>query len=507
MKKNSLFFISTLAIGMIVGLFVASRLNFLPLVQSQEVKSVKAVSMDSGKSEDIPMEDAVINVAKTTGRAVVSISTEHTAKIGGKKRMYFNNQPFNNSPFGDDEIFNRFFKDFMGDMPDTEFKQEGLGSGVIIDAEGYILTNEHVIDGADKMTVTLPDGREFKAELKGKDERSDLAVIKIDAHNLPIASLGDSDNTKIGQWVVAIGNPFGFSTQNPEPTVTTGVISALHRSLGRVLSRDRDYNDLVQTDAAINPGNSGGPLVNLKGEVIGINVAIFSTTGGYQGIGFAIPINNAKRVISRLIEGKKITYSWLGVTVQDINDDLASYFGLPNKNGILVAKVLEDGPASKGGMKEKDIIKQLDNKAVSNVKELLAAVSKAEIGKKIKVLVLRDKKDVVLEVLIGERPDNLDNEGAVVDSLKASSWRGLQVENITPENAQRFKAGDNKGVVIVNIESASLAESSGLIEGDIIVQMNNQEIKSVADYEAAIKLAKGNILVKTLRGFFLVKGE
>ena len=242
--------------------------------------------------EGFRMEDAIINVANTTGKAVVSISTEHTAKIGGGKRYYFS-YPFGSSP-GEDESFRRFFDDFFGEMPEREYKQIGLGSGVIIDQEGYILTNEHVINDADKIKVTLSDGRDFKGEVKGRDARADLAIIKINASNLPVASLGDSDNLKIGQWMAAIGNPFAFAMQNPEPTVTVGVISALHRSLGRLSSRDSDYNDLIQTDAAINPGNSGGPLVSLKGEVVGINVAIFSTTGGYEGVGFAIPINNVE---------------------------------------------------------------------------------------------------------------------------------------------------------------------------------------------------------------------
>ncbi|MDD5254616.1 MAG: trypsin-like peptidase domain-containing protein, partial [Candidatus Omnitrophica bacterium] len=277
------------------------------------------------------MEDAVVNVANTAGKAVVSISTEITSKSQGVRRFYFG-QPFGESPFGGNDL-ERFFNDFFGEIPEREYKQTGLGSGVIIDQEGYILTNEHVVRGADKITVTLSDGREFKGEVKGQDMRSDLAVIKINANSLPIASLGDSDGLRIGQWVVAIGNPFGFALENPEPTVTAGVISALHRSLGRGLSRgERDYNDLIQTDAAINPGNSGGPLVNLKGEVIGINVAIFSTSGGYQGIGFAIPVNNAKRILSRLIEGKKILYGWMGVTIQDLTGEMSSYFGLPDKN-------------------------------------------------------------------------------------------------------------------------------------------------------------------------------
>jgi serine protease Do len=320
-----------------------------------------------------------------------------------------------------------------------------------------------------------------------------------------VSSLGNSDDLKIGQWVVAIGNPFGFALQNPEPTVTVGVISALHRSLGRISARDRDYSDLIQTDAAINPGNSGGPLVNLKGEVVGINVAIFSTSGGYEGVGFAIPVNNAKRIISKLKEGKKILYGWLGVTVQDLTDDLAKYFGLPDKNGVLVAKVLENGPAQKAGMKESDVIKQFDNKPVNNVKELLSAVAKAEVGRKIKIAVVRDKKELTLEVQIGARPENLEEETASVVSTE--NWRGLEVEEIGPENAQRFRLEEKKGVVVVDVGPDTPADEAGMIAGDVILEINKQTVANISDYEKVTKGLKGNALIKTSRGYFLVKGE
>jgi serine protease Do len=448
--------------------------------------------------EGFRMEDAIINVANTTGKAVVSISTERVTKIRGGRGFYFGG-----SPFGEDEFFRRFFEDF-GNMPDRSFKQMGLGSGVIIDAEGYILTNEHVISDSDKITVKLPDGREFKGEVKGKDARSDLAIIKINANNLPVASLGESDDLKIGQWVVAIGNPFGISLQNPEPTVTVGVISALHRTLGRSLAQDRDYNDLIQTDAAINPGNSGGPLVNLKGEVVGINVAILSASGGYEGVGFAIPVNSAKRITSLLREGKKILYAWLGVTVQDLNEDMAKYFGLSDKNGVLVAKVMENSPAQKAGMKESDIIKQFDNKTVNNVKDLLRVVAQAEVGKKVKVALIRDKKELTLEVQTGERPQDLEEEAA---SMQISGWRGLQVDDLTPENARRYRLEEKQGVVVIYVEPDSPADEAGIITGDVILQLNKQPVRNMSDYQKAIQGLKGDCMVKTSRGFFLIKGE
>jgi serine protease Do len=500
MQKNKiLFFTLVLSLGIVLGLTIALRADLFTAAHSQNAPIAAAPSLEGYR-----MEDAVINVASTSGKAVVSISTEHTAKMGGGKRFYFN-QPFGGgSPFGNEESFRRYFDEFFGDMPEREFKQRGLGSGVIIDAEGYILTNEHVVIDADKITVTLSDGREFKGEVKGKDSRSDIAIIKINARNLPVAPLGDSDSLKIGQWVVAIGNPFGYALSNPEPTVTAGVISALHRTLGRVISQDRDYNDLIQTDAAINPGNSGGPLANLKGEVVGINVAIFSTTGGYQGVGFAIPINNAKRIISRLIEGKKILYGWLGVTVQDLTDDLTKYFGLPDKSGALIAKVLENGPAEKAGIKEGDVIKKFEGKDVGSVKDLLSVVGKAEVGRKVKLGLIRDKKELALEVSIGERPQDLEKLAPYAEE-SADKWRGLQIEDLNSPNAQRFRVEEKKGVLVVDVEPGSAADAAGITPGDIILELNKQPVKNISDYKKLTQGLKGDCLVKTARGYFLIK--
>lgn len=502
MKKRILFLGLFFLTGLAAGIMLTAKLDLFPNAESQNVKPAVVST-----SENVGLQDAVINVAGTTGKAVVSISTEHVTKIKSPgRRYYFGPTPFGNeSPFGQEDPFRRFFDEFLGDLPEREFKQQGLGSGVIIDPQGYILTNEHVISEADKITVTLPDGREFKGEIKGKDMRSDLAIIKINATNLPKATLGDSDSLRIGQWVIAIGNPFGFAIQNPEPTVTAGVISALHRGLGRVLSRDRDYNDLIQTDAAINPGNSGGPLVNLNGEVVGINVAIFSTTGGYQGLGFAIPVNSAKRIISRLIEGKKVSYGWLGITVQDLNEDLAKYFNLVDKNGVLVAKVLEDSPAQKAGIKESDVIKDFDGKPVNSTRELITIVSKTEVGRKVKMTLIRDKKPVPVEVVVGERPQDLgetEEEGAV---KPAGGWRGLEVEEITPEISRRFNLEEKKGVVIVNIEPGTPADESDLIVADVILNIKGKPIKSMADYDKATKETKGDALIGTARGYFVLK--
>lgn len=494
MKRKIILFLVPLTIGLLIGL------AFSQTQPTQGIKPPATLSL-----EGYNIEDAVINVANTAGKAVVSISTEHIKRLGGgRSRRFYFGTPFGEAPF-EDEFFRRFFDEFFGEMPQREYKQMGLGSGVIIDAEGYILTNEHVVSGADKITVTLPDGREFKAEVKGTDPRSDLAIIKINSGNLPVVKLGNSDELKIGQWVVAIGNPFGFALQNSEPTVTVGVIGALHRSLGRALERNRDYSDLIQTDAAINPGNSGGPLVNLKGEIVGINVAIFSTTGGYQGVGFAIPINSAKRIMNKLIAGKKILYGWLGVTVQDLDDNLVKYFGLSDKNGVLVAKVLDSSPAQKAGIKEGDVIKRFDNKQINNVRELLNIVGKTEVGKKVITSVVRDKKEINLEVQIGERPQDL--EKITEEVSEEETWRGIKASDISEELKAHYRIEEKKGVVIVDVEPGSNADEAGLMPGDIILQINKQSLRNMSDYNKIIKSLKGDALIRTSRGFFVIKGE
>ncbi len=499
-----------LLLGLGAGLLVAAQFNLSSPAQSQQQASNPEIAavVPAGTFEGFRMEDSVINVATTTGKAVVSLTVEHVSKVGGPgARKFYFNSPEGQPPFLENDPFRKFFDDFFGEVPEREYKQIGVGSGVIIDPQGYILTNQHVVDGADKITVVLPDGREFKGEIKGQDVRSDLAVVKINAKDLPVAVLGDSDNLRIGQWVVAIGNPFGLSVQNSEPTVTTGVISALHRTLGKTLGKGRDYSDLIQTDAAINPGNSGGPLVNLKGEIVGINVAIFSTSGGYQGIGFAVPSNVAQRIISRLIEGKKVEYGWLGITVQDLSEDLSGYFGLADKNGALVAGVLKDGPAQKAGIKKGDVIKQFDAKAINSVKDLLAMVNKTEIGRKVKIIAIRDKKETVFEVVISSRPQDkdLETQSPAQEEVQAGVWRGLEIADLDSRAARKFNLQGNEGVVVVNVKTDSPADGAGVIPGDLILEINRQKVKDAAEFQKITRGLKGDCLVVTLRGYLVIK--
>jgi serine protease Do len=498
MKRKRAIFLSALILGLLVGIIVTARFNLLPVINADSKTDMsKKQDILSDKPESFyadSLEGSFIKVADEVGPAVVSISTERVTKF--KNRVY-------ESPFGRDDFFDRFFQDFFGEIPEREFTQRGLGSGAIIDESGYILTNEHVIRGADKITVTLTDGREFDGKIRGKDERSDLAIIKIEADNLPSVRLGDSDKARIGQWAIAIGNPFGYAVQSSKPTLTVGVVSALDRSLPVSAGSGRDYSGLIQTDAAINPGNSGGPLVNIKGEMIGINVAIFSTTGGYQGVGFAIPINSAKEILDTLIEGRKVLYGWLGVSVQEIDDTLAEYFNLPDKEGVIIAKVLPDSPAQKGGLKEGDIIRRFDNKNVQDLKSLLRIVSRTEVGKDVTIRVVRDRKEMPVTVKIGERPSEIeDDENKPKDE---NTWRGLELANITADIARRFRIDQISGVIVTNVESGTPAQEAGIEPGDIIDRINNKPVSNIDEFHTIASSIKGDALIRTSRGFTVIK--
>ncbi len=499
--KHRVAWVGVFSLGVLAGIFLCARLDVFSKAGAV-ISSKGSVDEAQLSANTFSIENAVINVAENVGPAVVSITVEHAEKtLSGYRRFQFG------AP-SDNDLFGRFFDDFFGEMPQREFKQPpALGSGVIIDEKGYILTNEHVIADADKIMVVLPDGREFKGEVKGKDARADLAVIKIDANNLPVAKLGDSDNIKIGQWVIAIGNPFGFAMYSSEPTVTVGVVSAINRSLGRGLSRGKDFNDLIQTDAAINPGNSGGPLVNLRGEVVGINVAIFSTSGGYQGIGFAIPSNSAKRILDRLIEGKKILYGWLGVSVQDLDEELAEYFGLLDKTGVLVNEAIKDGPADNAGIKSGDIILTFDGKKIVSLRKLLKVVGDADVGKKVKLNILRDKKEKIITVKIGERPDDAKDISLTKRKKTEESWRGLSVKNIDSELQEQLGLESNEGVIVVDVEPDSFADDAGLLAGDVIEAINKDKITDVDDFQRTIKRVKAVALIRTKRGYLVIKAK
>ncbi|NOZ63958.1 MAG: DegQ family serine endoprotease [Caldiserica bacterium] len=384
--------------------------------------------------------------------------------------------------FGDD-----FFK-FFAPSPrkGRKYQQRGLGSGVIVSSDGVILTNNHVVGDADKIRVTLYDGREFKAEVKGKDPKTDLAVIKIKGRNLPYAKLGDSDKIKVGEIVLAIGNPFGLKS-----TVTQGIISAKGRSDVGIAT----YENFIQTDAAINPGNSGGPLVNLKGEVIGINTAIFTRSGGYMGVGFAIPINMAKSVMKQLLEKGRVIRGWLGVVIQPLTEELAESFGIKGKKGVLIGDVMKGSPAAKAGLKRGDIIIKFAGKKVDTPSALQEKVAGTAPGTRVKIDILRRGKPLTLTAKIAEMP----KEKAEAKEKKAEEELGMRVGELTPELASKLGYEGEKGVLILEVFPGSIAEIAGLTRGDLIKEINDKKIESLNDYHKIIsKLLKSKAPIRLL---------
>ena len=414
-----------------------------------------------------------VELAKQLKPAVVNVSTAKT--IAPQKKFHRTPSPFGTDPFED------FFERFFENAPQRSYKQRSLGSGFIISDDGYILTNNHVVAGADEIKVRLSDKREFKAEVKGTDEKLDLALLKIDGKDhFTVARLGDSDGIEVGEWVTAIGNPFGL-----EQTVTAGIISAKGRVIG-----SGPYDDFIQTDASINPGNSGGPLFNARGEVIGINTAIVA---GGQGIGFAIPVNMAKNIITQLKEKGKVTRGWLGVAIQAVTPELAQSFGLETAAGALVTEVAKESPADKAGIQSGDIILGFDGKVVHEMNELPRLVADAPVGKKVEVKLLRDRKEMAVTVTI-EKLSEKGGEAAVTtpDTL------GMTVAELTGELAAKLGTGETKGVVVTGVKSGSEAEEAGIAAGDVVREINGAKITTIADYEKAVAGRKKGAVLRLL---------
>jgi serine protease Do len=401
---------------------------------------------------------------------VVNISTTSEAEPQGAMP-----QPFGRG----EDPFREFwepFERFFGPVPPRHFRQRSLGSGFIINRDGLILTNNHVVENATEIVVKLSNDKEYKAKLIGRDAKTDIAVIKIDAKDADLTPviLGDSDNLRVGEWVIAIGNPFGL-----EHTVTSGIVSAKGRFIGQ-----GSYDNFIQTDAAINPGNSGGPLINLEGEVVGINSAIFSRSGGNIGIGFAIPINLAKELLPELQEKGKVTRGWLGVYIQRVTPEIAESLGLDKAEGALVADVMAGTPASEGGIEVGDVITEFDGQSVKDSTDLPLIVARTAIGKKASVTVIRRGKVHKLSVEIGE----LKDEEAAGE--KAQESYGLSVQTLTPEIAQNLGIDPGtRGVVVAGVEPGSVAEDAGLQRGDVIIEVNRETISDLDDYRGALKKA------------------
>lgn len=421
------------------------------------------------------------DLAEQVKHAVVNISTTQVLKESPMNPFMNPNSPFREF-FGDE-----FFKRFFGDVPQGEMKTHALGSGVLIDDDGLILTNNHVVEKADEIKIKLESGKEYDAKVVGRDPKTDLALIRVEGgHNLPKpAKLGNSDGIRVGDWVIAVGNPFGLGH-----TVTSGIISAKGRVIGA-----GPYDDFLQTDAAINPGNSGGPLFDMNGEIVGINTAIVAQG---QGIGFAIPINVAKEIMPQLKSGKVIR-GWLGIMIQDITPELAKSFDLKDTKGALVADVLSDSPAEKAGLKQGDIIVGLNGKQVEDSHSLSRQVASTPPNTKVTLKVIRDGKTEDIEVTIGTMPE----EGTEVAPAKKESAWGLTVQNLTPDLAKRFGwEADEKGVIISDVESGSPASEARLRPGDLIKEVNRQKIQNLRDYKQALEKAKkdDSLLLLVKRG-------
>jgi serine protease Do len=413
-------------------------------------------------------------IAKAVTPAVVNITAKAQPVRGrGGHDLRDQMEEFFGSPWGGPQGPHGF-RQPGPPMDPREHRGGGMGSGVIVSPDGYILTNNHVMDGARELTVTLPDKREFTAKVVGTDPKTDLAVIKVDATGLPYVPWGDSSRLQVGEYVLAVGNPFGLNS-----TVTFGIVSAL----GRGRMGITQYEDFIQTDAAINPGNSGGALVNGAGELIGINTAIISQTGGYQGVGFAVPATIARPVYDSLVKTGKMVRGYLGVTIQDLTPDLAKSFGLKESKGVLVGDIAGDSPAEQGGLKQGDVIVEYQGAPVNEPAELQRAVTKTPIGSKATVKVIRDGHAKELTVTIAEQQEKV--QVARADSGAAEhALAGVEVQNLDRQTARDLGLNEKvKGVAVVNVERDSWAERAGLKRGDVIREINRQPVVSTKDYE------------------------
>lgn len=434
-----------------------------------------------------------VDLADAVGPSVVNIRVTKIQKTDLPDISEFENGPFGN-------MFREFFGDMTRRFP-RQYKSRGAGSGVIVNQDGTILTNSHVVEGASEIMVTLNDKQEYKARVVGRDQKTDLAVIKIDAKaNFHAARLGDSDTLRVGEWVLAVGNPFGLSN-----TITSGIVSAKGRIIGA-----GPYDDFIQTDAPINPGNSGGPLFDMRGEVIGINTAIVPNG---QGIGFAIPINTAKNVLPELVSKGKVSRGYLGVNIQNITKELASSLQLKSTKGALVSQVRQDSPAEKAGIKQGDVIVAYNHRDVKDSHELAGVVAATPIGKTVPVKIVRDGKETTLNVRTGDLStgETRNKEQSTAATEPEGKW-GLQVRDLNPEFAHSMGLKRDKGVVVVGVRDGSPAEDSGLQRGDIVIEVNRHAVKTAEEMQERItKSGKDSLLLLIQRAentmFVVLKAE
>jgi serine protease Do len=473
-RKTFMMFLLACLIGFfIVSVVEVLRSSFVPSGPGPDVPAASATASGEGGR----IIGSFADLAERLKPSVVNISTTKTVRSGGAR------SPFDRY-FGGEDFFERFF----GDIPRREFKQRSLGSGFIISSDGYIFTNNHVIERADRILVKLSDGREYRAEVIGRDAKTDLALIKIKTDNsLPVVEIGDSEKLRVGEWVIAIGNPFGL-----EQTVTAGIVSAKGRVIGA-----GPYDNFIQTDASINPGNSGGPLFNMEGKVIGVNTAIVAQG---QGIGFAIPISMAKSILPDLKSKGKVTRGWMGISVQDVTEDIAKSLKLSQRGGALISEVFKGDPAELAGLRPGDVIVEVNGTSIKDTHQLLIMIASFHVGDQVMVKVSRDGQEKTFRVTVAERKDRPE---VAIQSGKDKAPFGMTVQDMTPQVARQLGLpAATKGVVVTDVEEGSSADEVGIQPRDIILQVNKVNVTSMKDYqrEIAKPVAKNSILLLIKRG-------
>ena len=459
-RYGKLTIVVLLVLGMVLGGLFVSNIDLLSERQSIGRSFMPVVSADQRSLQEF--SETFARIAEKVKPSVVLIRSKRVVRAAQQ------------------QLRNPFEEFFGGTTPRRQEPRtdRGLGSGVIVSEDGYILTNNHVVDKADELTVYLSDERELKAEVVGTDPRTDLAVIKVNSDDLPVLSFGDSEQLRVGEWVMAVGNPFGLSH-----TVTAGIVSAKGRK--SVLGGD-SYQNFIQTDAAINPGNSGGALVDLEGNLMGINTAIYSRTGGYQGIGFAVPANMARDIMTRLIEDGKITRGFLGVEISDLDADLAASMGLDDDKGVLIANVIKGGPAVDSDIQKDDVVLALNGIEVEDSDALRNRIADFQPGTEIELEIYRDGRRKMVEIELGELPDNPSQLASSEGPEKSpASNIGIDVMNISREWTRYYEMGS--GVVIAKVVAGSVAEDKGLRRGELITEVNGEPVSNVREFVSIIR--------------------